>query len=279
MLTSRDYEAPALAALSVQPPPTAFPFRLQGLSTPMPGQPGVVSLIVVVDASLLTYAEDAASARYSGRATILTRVKSKTGEVIFSRSEHYDLAGDVAQLAKTKAGQILFFTAPDLPPGSLTVEWVVRDDESGRASVARSDLEVPQGVRPVVGDLMLVSRSEPAPKGKAVATNPLAWKGQLLYPSFGDPLSRTRQRNVSFALPMVLGTRGPAPTAMLRLLARNHLIVESPLALGPAEKDGRLIALGHLPIGSLPPGSYDLQVTVSEGEQREIRSAEFSVVR
>jgi hypothetical protein len=43
--------------------------------------------------------------------------------------------------------------------------------------------------------------------------------------------------------------------------------------------DGRLVALGHLPIESLPPGSYDLQVTVSEGDQRVIRSAEFSVIR
>jgi VWFA-related protein len=39
VLTSRDYEAPALAALSAHPMPTAFPFRLQAFSTPMPGQP------------------------------------------------------------------------------------------------------------------------------------------------------------------------------------------------------------------------------------------------
>jgi hypothetical protein len=67
VLTSRDYEAPALAALSLKPPPIAFPFRLHALSTPMPGQPGVVSLVAAVDASMLTYTEDAASARYSGR--------------------------------------------------------------------------------------------------------------------------------------------------------------------------------------------------------------------
>jgi hypothetical protein len=78
---------------------------------------------------------------------------------------------------------------------------------------------------------------------------------------------------------MVVATRGPAPSAVLRLLARNRLLAESPLALGPVGRDGRLVALGHLPIESLSPGSYDLQVTVSEGDQREIRSAEFSVIR
>jgi hypothetical protein len=66
---------------------------------------------------------------------------------------------------------------------------------------------------------------------------------------------------------------------VLRLLARNQLLAESALTLGPMDGDGRLVALGHLPIESLPPGSYDLQVTVSEGDQRVIRSAEFSVIR
>jgi hypothetical protein len=77
----------------------------------------------------------------------------------------------------------------------------------------------------------------------------------------------------------VVATRGSTPTAVLRLFARNQLLVEAPLTLGSTDRDGRLVALGHLPIASLPPGSYDLQVTVSAGEQREIRSAEFSVIR
>jgi hypothetical protein len=57
------------------------------------------------------------------------------------------------------------------------------------------------------------------------------------------------------------------------------VLAESPLELGAVGRDGRLVALGHLPIESLPPGSYDLQVTVAEGDQWEIRSAEFSVIR
>jgi hypothetical protein len=75
-----------------------------------------------------------------------------------------------------------------------------------------------------------VGRSETAPKGKSIAANPLAWKGQLFYPLFGDP-SASPVRNLSFALPMVVDTRGPAPGAVLRLLARNQLLAESALTL------------------------------------------------
>ena len=274
----RDYEAPAVAALSMKPPPASFPFRLTALSTPMPGQPGMVALVAAIDASALTLNTDATTSRYSGQATVLTRVMSGTGEVLSTRSQHYDLSGDLAKLDAARAAHILYFASPDLPPGSHVVEWVVRDDESGHASVARSTVDVPADERPVVGDLILVERSEKSPKDVSAERNPLAWDGLLIYPRFGEPLSLATDRSLSFALPMVIAGDA-APTAQLRLLSGNRLIAELPFELGTPGKDGRVVALGHMPITSLPPGSYELQVTVAGGGRREIRSAEFTVIK
>ena len=278
-LDHREYEGAAVAALTETPQPASFPFRLQAFSTPMPGQPGLVALVASLEGSALTFSQDTTTSRYSGEATILTRVKSPSGEVLSTRSQHYELSGDLGQQAKAQDGRILYFAAPNLPPGAHTVEWVVRDDEGKRASVARSVVEVPAAPRPVVGDLIVVAHSERAPKDDAAARNPLAWKGLLLYPGFGEPFSRSKQRDVSFALPMVVEPRAAALTAQLRLMAGNHLVADLPFALGQPAKSGRLVALGHLPIGDLPPGSYELQVTVADGNRREIRSAEFSVIK
>ena len=276
-METRDYEAPALAALSTHPSPMAFPFRLQALSTPMPGQPGLVSLIASIDASALTFTVDEATARYAGQVTVLARVKAKTGETLFTRSEHYNLTGETARLEKAKTGQILFFTAPEVAAGSHAIEWVVRDDEGGRASVAQSAIDVPGAASTVVGDLILIGRSEPAPKDKAVDANPLAWKGQLLYPRLGVPVSRA-QRDLSFALPMVVGRGGPTPAAVLRLLAQGNRVAETQLDLGTPTKEGRLVALGHLSIAALPSGVYDLQIVISVGQVEVLRSAEFMVI-
>ena len=60
-------------------------FRLQALSTPMPGQPGMVSLIASIDASALTFTVDDATARYSGQVTVLARMKTQIGRDICSR--------------------------------------------------------------------------------------------------------------------------------------------------------------------------------------------------
>ena len=278
-IDTREYEAPAVEVLSQSPQPAAFPFRLQAFSTPMPGQPGLVALIAAVEGATLTFRQDAVAARYSGQATVLTRVKSAAGEVVSTRSQHYDITGDLAQLVKARATRILYYATPDLQPGPHTVEWVVRDDEGDRASVARSSLDVPGGARPIVGDLMLIARSEAAPKNDKAARNPLAWKNQLLYPSFGEPVSLSTQHEVSFALPMVLDAKGAMPTATLRLVMRNHLVAELPFSLGTPAKSGRLVALGHISIASLPPGSYDVQVDVVSDGRREVRSAEFLIIR
>jgi hypothetical protein len=256
----------------------AFPFRLQALSTPMPGQPGLVSLIASIDASALTFKVDEATARYAGQVTVLARVKAKTGETLFTRSEHYNLTGETARLEQAKTGQILFFTAPEVVAGSHTIEWVVRDDEGGRASVAQSAIAVPGAASTVVGDLILIGRSEPTPKDKAVDANPLAWKGQLLYPRLGVPFSRGRERDLSFALPIVVGRGSPAPAAVLRLLAQGNRIAETQLDLGAPTKEGRLVALGHLSIAALPSGVYDLQLVISVGQVEVTRSAEFMVI-
>jgi hypothetical protein len=278
-LETRAYEGPAIAALERQPSPMDFPFRLQALSTPMPGQPGVVSLIASVDASALDFKVDASTARYSGQVTVLARVKAKTGETLFTRSEHYNLRGDSGQLEKAKAGRILFFSAPEIAPGSHTVEWVVRDDEGDRASVAQSAIDVPQAAGTVVGDLLLVGRSEPAPKDKTIATNPLAWRDQLLYPRLGEPISRAQQHDLSFALPMVVPRGSRAPAAALRLVTQGKLVAELPLDLGTPAKDGRLVALGHVAINPLPPGSYELRVAVSPGPYEIVRTAAFTVTK
>jgi hypothetical protein len=277
-VATREYEAPAIAALDAHQAPMAFPFRLQALSTPMPGQPGMVSLVASVDASALTFNVDEAKARYAGQVTVLARAKSKTGQTLFTRSEHYNLNGDTAKLDKARAGQILFFTAPELAAGSHTIEWVVRDDEGARASVARSALDVPDASGTVVGDLMLVGRSEAAPKDKAVETNPLAWKGQLLYPRLGEPISRSHDKDLSFALPVIVPHGSPAPAATLRLVAGGKRLAERPLDLGTPAKDGRLVALGHLSLAPLPPGSYELQVAVSPGASEVVRTADFTVI-
>ena len=75
----------------------------------------------------------------------------------------------------------------------------------------------------------------------------------------------------------MLSHNGATPAAVVRLAAGGTRLAESPLDLGTPTKDGRLVAVGHLSIAPLPPGSYELQVAISPGQAETLRTADFTV--
>jgi hypothetical protein len=46
-----------------------------------------------------------------------------------------------------------------------------------------------------------------------------------------------------------------------------------------ADGEGRVLAIGHVPLDKVPPGSYELQVTVGSGVDAQVRRAALTVVQ
>jgi hypothetical protein len=62
----------------------------------------------------------------------------------------------------------------------------------------------------------------------------------LLYPSFGEPISKAKTAELTFALPIV--APGETPTATLQILQGGQKLAEIPLPLDKPAADGRLPA-------------------------------------
>lgn len=62
-----EYETGALKALGSSEPQMAFPIQARGLSTPMPGRPGLTSIVVGFHAGVLSVGRDKEGTRYSPR--------------------------------------------------------------------------------------------------------------------------------------------------------------------------------------------------------------------
>ena len=273
----RDYEAPAVAALDASPAPAAFPFQPRAISTPLHGQPGLTSLVAAVDTGVVSFRENPADRTYNGEVTVLARVVAKGGEPIATQSQLYQMRGDIEKLDRVKQGRLLFFRTPEVPPGSHTVEWVVRDSMSGEASVLRSAIDVPlPDLRPVVGDLVIVDHVEKAPDDVATKRHPLFWKGMLLYPSLGLPISKAARTELTFFLPMLIDD-GQAPATTMELLTRGQSLATIQVPAGTADGDS-LRQVGTLPIDKLPPGVYELKASVRAAERVVTRSAVFTLV-
>jgi VWFA-related protein len=275
----RDYETPAVAALSVSPSPSAFPFLPRAISTPLHGQPGLTSLVAAVDTNLMTFRENQADRTYDGEVTVLARVVARGGEAIATQSQLYELHGDLDRLSDVRRGRLLFFRTPDVPPGRHTVEWVVRDGTSGEASVLRAPIDVPlPDLRPVVGDLVIIDHVEKAPEDDpAMKRHPLVWNGLLLYPSLGLPISKAARSELTFFLPMLIDSGAAPPSTSLELMNGGRVL--GAIEVPPTKPDGdSLRQVGTLPVDKLPPGVYELKASVRAGDRVVSRTASFTLI-
>ena len=273
------FEVPALAAIAATPRPRAFAVQTRALSVPMPGHPGLTAIVAGFTGDAVTFTEDAKTKTYAGEATVLARVTDAAGTPLAKQSQQYQLTGALDGLPKVKAGNLVFFRTPDLPPGQFTVTTVVHDSKGKRSSVVDTSVEVPGGTQPVAGSLFVVARVERLdPKDPAAASHPLAGQGVLLYPSFGEPLSKAAKAEISFALPLVLDAAARAPTATLELLQKGQSLAQIPLPLDKPDANGRLLQMSRLPSAAIPPGTYELRVTIAAGSAKSVRSTELTIV-
>jgi VWFA-related protein len=273
------FEIPALAAIAATPRPNAFAVRARALSVPMPGRPGLTALVASFGGEAVTFIDDQKTRTYAGDAVVLARVTDASGTPMAKQSQQYLLTGGLDDLPKAKAGNLVFFRTPELPPGQFSVTTAVHDSKGKRSSVVETSVEVPGGTNPIVGSLFIVSRAERLdPKDPSAASHPLAGQGVLLYPSLGDPISKKAQAEIAFALPLLVDAAGPAPTATLELLQAGQVLAQIPLPLDKPDAAGRILQTSRLPSAAIPPGTYEMRITIAAGSGKSARSTELAIV-
>ena len=272
------YEAPALARLDATPLPNELPILARALVFPVSHEMARVPVLVAVPTRALDYARDDAAGTFAAEAVVLIRVRDAQGQVVHKASEEYGLSGPVASLEASRAGELLFYRQPKLAPGLYTLEAIVRDSRTGKASVRVSSLEVPRASETAlrVGTPFIIRRAEAAASGQGDASNPLFFGDVLLYPNLGQPLSKATDKELAFGFTAYDGHDGPL-TATLQLLKSGQPVATVPLALGVADQQGRINQISKLPLEPFEPGNYELRVTVTAGAQQVMRAIPFAI--
>jgi VWFA-related protein len=275
-----DYELPAIEAFGKAPAPAEFPFELIPSSVPLPGRPGLAMLSVVVPGTSLVLLGDEKQQRYGGGAVIVARVTDAGGKVVRKVSQQYRLAGDLADAKSLGAKTLSFLRLVDLDPGTYRVDVAVYDSGGEKASVISRPLTIPPPTKTMVGDLLVIDHAERmTPDEIANSPNPLISDGLLIKPTLNLRISKHDRPDIAFALPLALAPNETAPPAQLALLSRSgDSLTAIALSLGNADGDGRVLAIGHVPLDKVPAGTYELQVTVGSGDDAQVRRAPLTVV-
>jgi VWFA-related protein len=276
-LDSASHEIPALALLDRKPLPNAFPVRAAGFTFPDPQRPGLTPLLVSVGTDVRRFTVDARRSTYSAQASIVVRIRNIRGEEVHKVSQQYLIAGDATDVEAAKKGTILFYRDPELPPGIYTMETVVFDANAQVGSVRMATLTVPAVEPSVLGmsSLVLVRRveelPEAAPSGGAA---PLYVGNSLLYPNLGEPIQQTATTELPFYFTLYGNVDNVRAAA--QLLRNGEAVAEAPVQL-PAPTGSRVQHVGRLPVGTLPAGTYELRIRVSDGKRELSRTAFFTL--
>jgi VWFA-related protein len=275
------YEAPAVAALDRTPVPNAFPVFASALKFPERARPHLLPLVVEVSTAGLTFAPSDDKKTYRSDFTVLVRFKDGAGNVIDKLSQRYEVSGPIEGIESAKQGQVIFYRQPELPPGTYTMETVVYDALSQKASVRFRTIEQTD-INPDVlrlSSLMLVRRGEKVPPDQRPADNPLLVGEMLLYPNLGAPLTKGADQELAFFFTAYPGG-GTATTltGTIELLHDAKVVARAPLTLDTPDDEGRIQQVSRLPIEALAPGRYQLRVLVQQGAQTVAGTTEFRIV-
>jgi VWFA-related protein len=268
------HEAAALAALDRQPRPTAIPIQARAFVFPGVGD-ARIAVLASTPAGAVTFRSDDRARTFGTDFTILARIRDADGEVVRKASEVYRLSGPASGRDAARAGDVLFFRQPTLPPGRYTLEAVVHDALGGTSGVETQTFDVPAATTLGVGSLVVVARTEPAGDAKTRGDNPLYAGDVLVYPNLGAPIRMADGAITLMAT--VVAPEGTALSGRLQVLKDGTAAMSGPVTFG-APVNGRIQQVWRVPIAALAPGSHTIRLDVSDGRATAVRETTIALV-
>jgi VWFA-related protein len=273
-----DYEAPAIAAArNARPDSNPFPFHAAALSYPATNQPGLTLIVAEAPMSAFNFATAADKKTYSADFSIVALVRDGTGEVVQKVSKHYPLSGTIDSLESARREELLFYRETQLPAGSYTVEVIAHDELAARTSINTSSLNVPalDQTKPRLSSVAVLKRAERLTPEEQKHDQPFHFGDLLVYPDLGAPISK-KTGQLAFFL-TVWPPKGSTANLTFVVLQNGRGIGKSTAQLPAPDDQGRIKYASSFSVNDFQPGTYELQVIVSDGKNSATRSTNFTL--
>jgi VWFA-related protein len=265
-------EMAGLKALDTQPRPHAFDFLSRAYRFRDAGGTAQYAIAFEMPISNLTATPAATVHKHRLHASWLALVKDAQGQIVERVSK--DVPSEVSddRLAAVQVELMTYEHAVNLPPGHYTVEAAVVDHEGNRAStsVIQIDNREQRGVE--LSDLALVRRLDSVNRPPDAA-DPFQYTGKRVLPFVTTGLFADAMPFVYF---MVYPDAGNAaqPELRVRLMRSGRLLTAQKLALPAPDVSGGIPMVIE---GNKQPGSYEVSVTVVQGDESAERRLAYTI--
>jgi VWFA-related protein len=255
------FEAAALDAIRAHPVPADLPYDAALMKFRSSANLVQYMMGFQIPVSELKPAPAAKGDKSVVRVAVVAIVHDAQGEVVgkISRELQRDLSPrDSANVA---TDHISYIEPLALPHGNYTIDTVVTDEHSGKASVRRISVPLDSGTGLGLSSLEIVRKAESL-SGPRNPLNPFELDNTRIVPELDDAIASGGPITLYFVLyPAKLDN--PVPTqATLELLRDGNEIGRQALKLPEARADGSIPVLLRVAPG---PGSYAIVVTAKQG--------------
>lgn len=250
------------------PAPFRFRAAFLALKASDAGTTGAIDLEVPL--AELKVQHDDSTGLSAARVVFAAQIRNAHGSIV--QSFHQEMISRTDSGTPAPDAAITFARHLTLPAGAYTLETAVQDQAAGTVSAQRAPFSVqPAGSGPGLSDVLVVRGTEPA---TADPLEPLLYKGSRVVPALAPERSAAAPLSLFF-----LAAPDPhsaaAPEIRLTLIEDKTLLGESPIPLPEHAGADPFPLMTTLKAGTLAPGSYRAQITLTQGGQSVVRSAEF----
>jgi VWFA-related protein len=261
-----------LRALDTQPRPHDFDFLLRTYRYRSNEGTAQYAIAFEMPISNLTAVPEADAKHHQMHASLLALVKDAQGRIVDRVSK--DVPSEVSDdhLAAVRVELMTYAKAVNLPPGHYTVEAAVVDQLGNRAGTGVTQIDNRQ--RPGLGmsDLTLVRRLETLDRA-ADAADPFEFSDKRVLPFVTTDLY---VGGFPFLYLVVYPRKDNPAKAELRIqfLKEGRVVAAHRAALPPPDASG---SIPEVLTGYSKPGSYEVRVTVVQGQESVERSLHYTI--
>ena len=270
------YEVKMLEALGVAPLPREIDFR----SGTWKVKPGLLATVAVeVPLSAVEFKQNAEKQLYYGRLAMLLQVKDPaSGKIVQKFSRDLPLRGKLDQLAALKTSNFNFREQVSLPPGRFIIEAVVTDQFSGKTGARKTSFI---GTAPAsalgISSVSVVRNFQPNAKD-LTSEEPYQFQGGRITPTLNTTLKAAKGAAMAlfFTVYPDAGSKD-APQAVVQYIKDGTVVGSANLQL-PAAVNGRIPYVLSSPLDNMPPGAYEVKVTVKQGATAVVQESVFLTI-
>ena len=227
--------------------------------------------------SAFNFATAADKKTYSADFSILALIKDGTGEIIQKVSKHYPLTGPIDSLESARKEALLFYRETQLPAGTYTVELIAYDELARKTSIQTSSLKIAalDETKPRLSSVAVLKRAEKLTAEEQKRDQPFHFGELLIYPDLGTAISKKAGQLAFFIT--VWPPKGSTANLTFVILQDGRGIGKSTAQLPAPDDQGRIKYASSFSLNDFQPGTYELQVIVSDGKNSATRSTNFTL--